>query len=213
MTAATARIEQFGAVAVEATHICAQRGERVLTKPVSLALQSGDVLLLRGANGVGKSTLLRQLAGISQRDNAQIHRDGVALPPQMMCAYLGHQNGLHPHQRVLAALHEQMRFACGAEDETALRQIVRHYHLAPLLEAECAKLSAGQQRRVALARVALSERPVWLLDEPAAPLDVKAKTWLDSAVENHRRRGGIVIAAIHSVPDWPDASMLELTPP
>lgn len=200
----------FAPVTLHLDGLAAQRAGRALTRPVTARWNGGDAVLLRAPNGVGKSTLLRQIAGISSRAGHRFVCAGVELSPRSVCAWLGHVNGLDPHERVLPVLREHGRALGLDRAEERIRAVVTAFRLAPLLEAETAKLSAGQQRRVALARVAMSERPVWLLDEPAAPLDHAAKGWLDEAVAAHRARGGLVLAAVHADPPWPQAQTLTL---
>ncbi|KPP81098.1 MAG: ABC-type heme export system ATPase component CcmA [Oceanicaulis sp. HLUCCA04] len=182
------------------------RGGRVLVRDLSFALKPGDALILTGANGSGKTTLLRAIASLVRPDN------GVITAPAS--SYLGHADGLKASETVL----EVLRFWAGmdasaAPDDDAARidDIASALGVRPLYLTSCRHLSAGQKRRVALARMALKrDAALWLMDEPAAPLDTQGKALLADMVAGFRQRGGMVIAATHADLGWKDTQFAEI---
>jgi heme exporter protein A len=188
----------------------AARARKTLTRPVSHSIGPGVCVLVRAANGIGKSSLLRQIAGFAPAAGISRKADGVEVEPAALIAYLGHVNGLFAFDTVKTALTDAARLMGHAPDFDHLRNGAQKWGLVGLLDAQIQRLSAGQQRRVALARLTLRNKPVWLLDEPAAPLDEAGKAALSRAIGEHRARGGAVVAAVHAMPDWPDCATLTL---
>jgi len=172
---------------LSATGLAAIRGERVLFKAVSVAARAEDAIVLRGANGAGKTTLLRILAGLTRAETGTVVRKGAF----HWCA---HRLGLKPHETPRTHL-EGWAQAWGAEApiETVLSQI----GMKRPADVPARYLSAGQRQRTALARLLLQDRPLWLMDEPYAALDVDGRSLLLDLMADHRARGGAVIAAIH----------------
>lgn len=179
---------------LSAQAITLQRGYRVLMQDFSLSLTSGDGISLRGANGSGKTTLLRALAGLHEARAGTIV--GKALddgPPQI--SFLGHQDPIKAGQ----TLFDQLRFwaSLSGNDATDLAAIADHLEITRQLPLQGGVLSAGQRRRASLARLLIEARPIWLLDEPAAPLDGAGREILGMVLDEHRMRGGMFIAAVH----------------
>jgi len=167
-----------------------RRGERVLATDLSFAVAPREALLLRGANGVGKSTLLLALAGIVRPETGTIAgNDAVRLQ------YLGYQHGL----KARLTVSENLKFwralhgATGLEPEAALAEV----GLDGLGGLETGFLSSGQVRRLSLARLLVSRRPVWLLDEPGAALDAAGEALLGRLVDAHLAQGGLAVIATH----------------
>ena len=198
-----------GAGWFEARGLAAFRGERLVLEGVSFRLEAGGALLLRGPNGAGKSTLLRVLAGlIPPAAGALLWRGEDALADlsyhARRLAYLGHQDAVKPGLSVA----ENLAFAAsgGGDIDAALAAL----GLAPLADLPARFLSAGQRRRLALARLPLACAPLWLLDEPGNGLDESSLASLGALSDRHRAAGGMVIAATHHDLPLPGASQLSL---
>jgi heme exporter protein A len=176
-----------------------ERGGRALFAGLSLALAPGEALLLRGANGTGKSSLLRQLAGLLEAAPGMIRR-------ATRLAYLGHDNGLKREESVRQSLSFWQAVQGGGAFEPALAQL----GLTDLIDIPVRLLSQGQKRRVALARVLASGAPLWLLDEPTVGLDAGSVAALAAAMRAHRAHGGAIVAATHIDVGLEGARVLEL---
>lgn len=177
------------------------RGEQHVLRGICFELARGQCLQIMGANGAGKTTLLRALCGLVPLEEGEVRwqgqrvtRSGYEFHTQL--SYLGHDNGLKPD---LTAL-ENLRFA------TQLRRRASGAEITAALErtgvAECGplllrRLSAGQRRRVALARILLTEAPLWVLDEPAANLDPRGQSLVTELLAAHLARGRMAIVATH----------------
>jgi heme exporter protein A len=170
------------------------RGGRELFNNLSFEASAGAYVEVRGPNGSGKTSLLRALAGWLRPSAGRIHFDGVE-EPALALAYLGHRDGLkgtispRAHVRSWIDMLGGESGRCGAVLETV--------GLRGLSSAPARMMSQGQQRRLALARLIVAPRPIWLLDEPAAALDANGKALVAALVSEHTRAGGIVIAAAH----------------
>jgi heme exporter protein A len=187
-------------LALEVRGLACVRGQRVLFRDLSFSLAEGRALSLQGPNGAGKTSLLRLIAGflrpaagiISLRTNGEEVADAEERGKFM--GWLAHQDAVKPQLGVreqlafFAALYES-----GRDPEEAMRT----FGLMPLAELPGQYLSAGQKRRLALARLQLSARPLWLLDEPLAALDAAGKKLVAETVAAHCASGGIVVAATH----------------
>ncbi|MFC4725862.1 heme ABC exporter ATP-binding protein CcmA [Glycocaulis abyssi] len=175
------------------------RGGRALVRDLSFTLAPGEALVLTGPNGTGKTTLLRAIAGLVRPDAGTI----TALP----LAYLGHGDALKPAETVSEAISFAARLHGAGDGRAALAAM----GLSKLVFRACGQLSAGQKRRLAIARLTLNtEARLWLMDEPAAPLDGDGKALLAALVADFRARGGMVIAATHADLGWSDVRMLEM---
>ena len=188
--------------------LAAFRGERLVLCDVSLRVESGGALLLTGPNGAGKSTLLRLLAGLVRAASGSLSlggQDALADPVGhgARVAYLGHLDGLKPG---LTAAENLRLFGTADAVRTALSQD----ELSGLADLPLRLLSAGQKRRVALARLRLTAASVWLLDEPTLGLDAAAVTRLGATFAALRAQGGMVVAATHVALPLPDAASLAL---
>ena len=173
-----------------ANEVAIERGERRLLAGVDLSVSSGDIWQLVGANGVGKTSLLRAFGGLTRLGVAgEITRHATML-------YLGHHAAL---KRNLSAL-DNLRFhpACDVicADEEIMSALVA-VALAGYEDRPIGALSAGQQRRVALARLVLSSASLWLLDEPFTALDVDGCAWLEERIKQHVAAEGAVIFTSH----------------
>jgi heme exporter protein A len=192
------------------------RGERHLLRNISFTLQAGELLQLVGQNGVGKTSLLRCVAGLIEPESGEIQWQGVELRRardefHRQLAYLGHVNALKPELTALENLHYSVRLH---RQVTAARM---HEILGRLQVGHCANLparalSAGQRRRVAIARVILGEAPLWILDEPITNLDSGGIACVEAFMAAHLRAGGSILAAAHQplLAQHPDVRVLEL---
>jgi len=197
-------------VALRAEGLAAFRAERLVLREVEFAIGAGGALLLLGPNGSGKSTLLRLLAGLKRPDAGTITWDGedIATDPGAHAAritYVGHLDAVKPGLTVS----ENMAFAArlgGGDADAALVAL----DLAPLAALPARMLSAGQRRRLALARLALSRAPLWLLDEPTIGLDAGAIGRFGAILAMHRAAGGVIVAATHIALPMSGATELRL---
>ncbi len=184
---------------VRAEDVSALRGERLVLSGVSLAVPPGGAVLLLGPNGSGKSTLLRVLAGLKRPDAGQV----AWAEGDVAVAYLGHADAI---KNGLTAA-ENLRFAAAGRP---VRPAMAALGLERLEDVPARMLSAGQRRRLALARLSLSAAPLWLLDEPTVGLDAASLALLTALLAGHRAQGGGVVAATHQDLMLPGATVLQL---
>ena len=174
------------------------RGGRALVADLSFAVAPGGALLVTGANGAGKSSLLRVLAGLSRPAAGTVDR------PERT-ALLAEPAALDPERTLGDALGFWARLD-GGDVAAALADV----GLSELADVPVRMLSTGQRRRSGLARVLASNASLWLLDEPATGLDTAAVTQLEALVARHRAEGGIAVVATHQPLAVPDAAEVRL---
>jgi heme exporter protein A len=197
---------------LEARELACLRGERVVFAGLSFRVEPGAALLLTGANGAGKSSLLRLLAGLlPPAAGALLWEGGDALADRAAHArrlrYLSPQDALKPALTARESLRFAARLHGGGDAHAALDAL----GLLPLAELPVRLLSTGQRRRLALARLALAPAaPLWLLDEPTLGLDAASVSRLGGLLARHRAQGGAVVAATHLPLPLPDAAELRL---
>jgi heme exporter protein A len=195
---------------LQAASLAAFRGERLVFRDLDFAVATGEALLLTGPNGAGKSTLLRLLAGLLRPAAGQLtwdREDTLAdLPAHATrVAYVGHHDAVKPGLTAAENLHFAARLS-GADVGEALDAV----GLEDLADLPARMLSAGQKRRLALARLVLSRAPLWLLDEPTLGLDSASVERLGGMLGAHRAGGGLVVAATHLKLPVPEAAELRL---
>ena len=181
-------------------HLVIERGARAVIKDLSFAVKSGEALLLTGPNGAGKTTLLRALTGFLRPVSGTIGLLGGE--PEKTIAeqshVVGHANAVKSALSVRENVAFWVHYLGGADGEAArVEKALGHFGLLELAEFPAGYLSAGQKRRLGLARLLAAERPLWLLDEPTVSLDAASTLLLAKAVNAHTAKGGIAIAATH----------------
>ena len=193
---------------LKAEGLAAFRGERMVFSGVDFVVEPGGALVLTGPNGSGKSTLLRLLAGLVRAAAGRLlwrgddaFSDVVAHGARV--AYVGHLDAVKPG--LTAA--ENLRFWGG---RTEIERALAALDLTALKDLPARMLSAGQKRRLALARLALSAAPIWLLDEPTLGVDAASVERFGSLIASHRAAGGLVIAATHLPLPLADAAQLAM---
>jgi heme exporter protein A len=167
------------------------RGDHVLLRGLVGAVGAGDILHIRGANGVGKTSLLEVLCGLRDAEQGEVTR---AFEPQA-CHWIGHRNALQP----ALTPYENLRFWCALQGAPAdgIRGALRGFDLGRVADQPCRQLSAGQKRRAALARLAVVRRDVWFLDEPLSGLDdAGIQHWL-ALLQGHQQQGGAAVITSH----------------
>jgi len=179
-------------------NLAAARGLRVLFEGLSFSLATAEALELRGPNGSGKSTLLRILAGLTRPHEGTLKyatargrhdHDDVARH------YLGHSDAVKPTETAGEQAIFWARYF--GRKATVAWEALERVGLSSRVDVPGRGLSAGQKRRLALSRLLIDPRPVWLLDEPTAALDIEGRRLVSQLVDEHRETGGMVIAAIH----------------
>lgn len=167
---------------------------------VSLELSSGEALLIYGANGAGKSSLLGAIAGripLSEGEMNWYRNDEAVTQRQaaLGVAMLAHDGAIKPGLKVA----ENLRFWCSMYDrpKSDIASVIEEVKLSGLEHRRASTLSAGQMRRLSFARILLANRPVWLLDEPTASIDEAGKSDISAMIEGHSARGGLAIIATH----------------
>ena len=194
-----------------AAGLAAFRGERLVFRDLDFAIAAGGARTLTGPNGAGNSTLLRLLAGLLRPAAGTLAwngEDALADPPlhARRIAYVGHLDAVKPALTAAENLHFAARLTGGDAGE-ALAAL----GLGDLADLPARMMSAGQRRRLALARLALSRAPIWLLDEPTLGLDAASIDRLAALFAAHRAAGGLIVAATHLSLPLPGAAELRLT--
>lgn len=182
-----------------AENVTCMRGERTVLSGVSFSIAEGEGLLLRGPNGAGKTTLLRTIAGFMTPAKGRVCVEGAkGRELGELCHYVGHLNGIKSRFTVLENL-------CFLDEFLGNRPVAKKdvecaietFGLGELRNIPAGLLSAGQKRRLSLARLLLAKRPLWLLDEPSVSLDAASQELLARQVHAHAAAGGLVIASSH----------------
>ncbi|MGB0671218.1 MAG: heme ABC exporter ATP-binding protein CcmA, partial [Rhodospirillales bacterium] len=190
------------------------RGERTVFSQLSFSLSDGGALLLIGPNGTGKSSLLRVMAGLLPVELGTVSWDGEAISedPEAHGArlhYVGHHDAVKPVLTVAENLGFWADIRPGGGPER-VRQALADLEMDHLADLPGRFLSAGQKRRVNLARILAAPAPLWLLDEPTTALDKATVNKLEALIAAHRADGGMVVLSTHAEIDLPGARVLDL---
>jgi len=178
------------------------RGDRLLFKGMNFTVRAGELLLVQGGNGQGKTSLLRLLTGLARPEAGEVRWRGEPIPRQRSAyhaemMYLGHANGVKDDLNPV----ENLRFAEGLQgrpfDEVRATAMLERLGLARCLDLPCRVLSFGQRRRVALSALLLADAKLWILDEPLTGLDVHAVALMEGLIRDHLAAGGMVVATTH----------------
>jgi heme exporter protein A len=180
-----------------ADNLACTRGGRAVFTGLSFSLSAGEALVVTGRNGAGKSSLLRMIAGLVHISAGRLELSGgdreATLAEQ--AHYLGHHDALKPSLSVGENLQFWAEFLGASRD--AVQPALEAVDLSPLTGLPAAYLSAGQRRRLSIARLVAVRRPIWLLDEPTSALDVPSQGRLAELMRSHLASGGIIVAAAH----------------
>jgi heme exporter protein A len=192
--------------------LACRRSGRLIFSDLDFDLGPGDALLVTGRNGAGKSTLLAILAGRLRAAAGSVGLEGAGeatLPERLH--WIAHRDGL----KAALSARENLAFAAAMLGQARLapRVALERVGLPHVADMPVAYLSAGQRRRVALARLLVAHRPIWLLDEPTSALDAASQEMLYDLMREHRAAGGIIIAATHLPLPLDDAQSLAIVPP
>lgn len=185
-----------------ATNLSYERNEKLILDTISFSICSGEMLQIQGVNGAGKTTLMRILAGLIPLANGQITWNGE---PLVNChaaydadlIYIGHYSGIKLGLTVKENLQMMAALAMTEVKEEALDRALFALNLSAYKEVYAQQLSAGQQRRVALAKLLLLKKTLWLLDEPLAALDQEGITIMHELMGNHLRQNGMLVVTSH----------------
>jgi heme exporter protein A len=187
----------------------AERGGEPVFGGISFTVNSGEALLVTGENGSGKSTLLRALAGLLAPTAGSVRLEGHETEDLAgACHYLGHSNAMKTALSVSENLHFWQDFL--GDPELSAAEALEMVGLQDIGHLPFEYLSTGQRRRVAIARLLVSARPVWLLDEPTSGLDKASERRFAGLMREHLEAGGIIVAATHMPLGLDDAAELRL---
>jgi len=195
---------------LSAVDLACHRGGRDVFTGLTFAVAAGEVLAVTGRNGAGKSSLLRSIVGLVRIAHGKLALEGG--DPELTIAeqahYLGHQDALKPALSVAENLKFWAGFLGSGPTDTAPALVA--VGLAQLADLPAAYLSAGQRRRLSVARLLAVKRPIWLLDEPTSTLDAASQDRLAGLMRAHLTEGGMILAATHGALGLPATRELRL---
>lgn len=190
---------------LQVENISCVKGSRFLFKNLSFKLDAGQMVYLEGANGAGKTTLLRVLCGLATAEQGQIlwHGEDIHAYSEeysRQLVYLGHHPAVKDGLTVLENLRFSMRISGVEASNDELRSALKIVGLGDRINLISRFLSQGQKRRLALSRLWLDSRPIWILDEPFTALDVQAIQLITNRIDEHLTGGGLVVMTSHQPP-------------
>lgn len=186
---------------LEVKNLAISRGGVTVLEGLNFCLNAGQALILRGPNGSGKTTLLRTLAGLQPPVTGEIKTDPESI------AYAAHADGLKP----TLSVRENLEFWSSVFGTSSIAPAVEAFTLDTLLDRPAGALSAGQKRRLGLARLLVTGRPVWMLDEPTVSLDKNSVERFAETIRAHLAQGGSALLATHIDLGF-DADIFDVTP-
>jgi heme exporter protein A len=203
---------------LEARALHLWRGEKHLLRGVSFTLAAGQLLQLVGQNGVGKTSLLRAACGLLPLESGELHWRGQHVEKardefNRQLTYLAHTNALKADLTTQENLHFELALRCSVTEEAIGDQLVA-LGIGHCSQLPARVLSAGQRRRLGLARVLLNNTPLWILDEPTTNLDTAGVALIEQLMANHLQSGGAILTAAHHalLAGHPATRTLELRP-
>ena len=207
-----ARTSDFTMLSADA--LFCERDDRVLFRGLGFSIREGQVLQIKGSNGSGKTTLLRILCGLNEGYEGDIYWYGEPIGGKVeeyysSLAYIGHRVGVN---KVLTPK-ENLRWSCSLQQLVADEEIhgaLAKVGLRGFEESQCFTLSAGQQQRVSLAKLLISNAKLWVLDEPFTTLDADGVKQLEGLLRDHADKGGAVMVTTHHSLSVTDLQVLEL---
>lgn len=203
---------------LEAHDLAARRGNAHLFSGLGFRVNAGEALVVTGANGRGKTTLLRVLCGLSHPESGEVRLDGVRMAPgspglRAAVTWCGHAPALKDELSARENLISLATLAGETADRAAIEAALDRVALRTRQTLPARSLSQGQRRRVGLARLALSTRRAWILDEPATALDADGVATLEALVTGHLEAGGLAILSTHAPLALPSARVKPLALP
>ena len=187
---------------LEARSVTCTRGVATLFRDVSFSIAAGEWIALRGANGTGKTTLLRCIAGLTRPDSGEVMWNGESTRGDAGAyrgglLYAGHAAGIKDDLSAEENLRDALQLRGASADASALREALADAGLDKRRHLPARRLSAGQRRRIGLARLALDPAAVWALDEPLTALDDEGQRLFTGLLQRHLARGGLALVATH----------------
>lgn len=186
-------------MSIEAAQITILRNYEIVLSNISFAVKSGEALIVRGRNGTGKSTLLKALIGLLPIETGELTKIDSE-----ECHYLAHENAM----KSVLSVEENLKFYGGTKQ--AIESVLKKLDILSLYDIPYSHLSLGQARRVALARLLLIKKPIWILDEPTNGLDAESKSQFTQLMQEHLSSDGIIILTTHEDIGLANSTILDL---